>query len=292
MEKNTNELITYSNTTEQWNLCWVPAEALSQNTGSHVQFGKRLGIVISNNINNHNSGVANIILCTSNAQKTLLPINYKFFCETTNLTNTALCNQIVTVPIIQLGQLPESLQTQDRLGIKKCLEIQFDSTLQKSDYISKPIIKTEIKEIPIEIIKEVTMADIDEKYKIYLEAQQFEEEAKRLTATALEEYTRAYEDLKEKLVQHSDIIGDTPKGPEKAAYESKSKPEEPEKTSVIKKDYSEKNEVYHKSWTKEEISILKGYTKSYINKNILQLQELLGRTEKAIKVKVIRLGIK
>jgi mRNA-degrading endonuclease toxin of MazEF toxin-antitoxin module len=288
--------LTYSTTTRQWTLCWVDPEYAGITRGDdtddyHIQTGRRLGIVVSNDVANSVSQIATVVLCSTKTHKDYLPINYKFFCRTTQLYNIAMCNQILTVPTIKLGQLDEQLSEEDREGIKRCLEAQFNLTLkdrvQYRDSISNPqtIVKTEVveKEVIKEVIKEVLMASIDDKYKAYLDAKAFEEEAKRLTREAYADYLKSVEQFKAKLQEHLAIIA----GSEKV--EVQQTPEAP-KPEIQEGD---KTSGWH--WTPQQIDHLQSlgakYGRDYIINNASKIAQDLGRSEGAVIQKAKRLGL-
>lgn len=274
---------------KQWSLVYVTPIL----GGEHVQRSRRLGIIISNDLSNRLAGISNIMLCSTKVDKAYLPINHKFFCRSTQRWNIAMANQIITSSNKELEKTGELLSTSDVEGIRAAISMQLASDLKVVDFEPK------IMEVPkeIEIIKERIMADIDDKYQVYEDAKAFEEEARKATQVAYEDYQKSYADLVKKIEDHRSILfpGISIKMAETSRM-SCSQPEPEQESNIIAVEGTqeiipvEDSAPLRAKWTEEDIAILSEYVTTGIQDGDMDfLVKKLGRTSLAIKVKLSRL---
>ncbi len=88
-------------------------------TGSEMEAG-RPGIVVSNNGNNANSNVLQMVYCTTQ-EKPNLPTHCKV--SSTNRTSTVLCEQIHSVDVMRLGDYVGQCSQNEMDMIDKCLAV-------------------------------------------------------------------------------------------------------------------------------------------------------------------------
>lgn len=98
-----------------------------------IQYGNRNWLVISNDKNNNESQICNIVPITSSEEKNRIPTHVVFNCRGKMLT--ILCEQVMTVNQCQLVDYDYTVSDDIMKAVEDALRIHYDIREKKSEYL-------------------------------------------------------------------------------------------------------------------------------------------------------------